>query len=230
MTALAYIVRPGDRNPELRYSLRSVWWHLPHTEVWIAGHAPAWVRGVHVIGVAQNDDKRRNALANLRALVEQGPDEFILMNDDFFALRAILSPPAPVFRGPLREQVGTRRRGSPHAETLRLTDSILREAGIAEPLSYETHTPMTMTREGLQMALDYGARHAVGESFAPRSIYGNLLHVGGQRIGNVKVYASEPAPRAAVDWVSTTDTSFRYHAIGERLRAQFPEASPYEAS
>ena len=43
-----YYVRPGDRNDELRYSLRSLA-NLPHDRVWIVGHTPPWVTGIESI-------------------------------------------------------------------------------------------------------------------------------------------------------------------------------------
>lgn len=234
MTVLAYIVRPGSSNPELRYSLRSMWRHVPHSEVVIVGYCPPWLRNVRAIPVEQSPyarDKRANALRNLTALAARGGHEFVLMNDDFFALRAVASPPSRVHRGGLAELAAQReaaRPGSEHGEVLRNTDRLLRDAGIERPLAYETHTPMHMTAQALALALDYGDRLG-SHLFAPRSILGNLTGPRGDRIGNVKVYGAEPAPEAAVDWVSTTDTSFRYHGIGDRIRRLFAEPSPYEA-
>lgn len=231
--SLAYIVRPGESNPELRYSLRSIWAHMPHARVWIVGHCPAWLTGVQILPTEQQRSKRENAMVNLAALAARGPEEFVLMNDDFFAMRPVSSPPSPVHRGRLASLADDReaaRPGSEHGKVLRLTDSLLREAGIGDPLAYETHTPMHLQRDGLALALDYGAKHSLGEQFAPRSIYGNLLRLGGQQIGNVKVYADEDDPPSAVDWLSTTDRAFRYHPVGNRIRRAFPDPSPYEVA
>ena len=235
MTVLAYIVRPGSSNPELRYSLRSVWYNMPHTGVIIVGYCPPWIRDVHTIPVEQSSrsgDKRMNALRNLVALAAGGPDEFVLMNDDFFAMHPTADPPARVHRGRLASLADDReaaRPGSEHAQVLRNTDALLRDAGIGEPLAYETHTPMLMRAEHLALALDYGDRLG-SHLFAPRSIVGNLVGPRGEQIGNVKVYGGEvPPPIGRHGWISTTDTSFRYHPIGDRIRRLFPEPSPYEA-
>lgn len=233
-SAIAYIVRPGDDNEELRYSLRSVWWNMPHTEVWIVGHCPGWVRGVRTIPVEQSTRpgmKRPNALANLAMLAAGGPDEFVLFNDDFFVVRPAEWPPRPAHRGRLASLAADRRTAlplSPYAKVLELTDTILREAGFPDPLAYETHMPMHLTAEGLALALDYGDQHSGGEQFAPRSLYGNLLQIRGEQVGDVKVRDASPAPAWQCEFVSTTDASFRYHPIGKRLRELFPEASPYE--
>ncbi len=40
---VVYVVRPGDKNEELRYSIRSVIANLPHRKVWIAGYKPTWL-------------------------------------------------------------------------------------------------------------------------------------------------------------------------------------------
>jgi hypothetical protein len=46
---VVYVVRPGNRNEELRYSLRSIAAHLPHRRVWLAGFCPSWVRNISFI-------------------------------------------------------------------------------------------------------------------------------------------------------------------------------------
>ncbi len=234
MADLVYIVRPGNDNPELRYSLRSVEANLPHERVWIFGHRPRWCVNVEHVFMAQRDPalyKRENALSLLGLITAQAIDRFVLMNDDFFVVDMAPAEPAPVHRGRLASLADDRELARPkskYARLLRLTDQLLREAGIGEPLAYETHTPMTMTRQQLSSTLGYIDLHSAGEQLAPRSILGNLYQLGGAQIGNVKVYGSESAPPSAGPFLSTTDMSFRYHDIGDRLRRAFPRPSRYE--
>lgn len=48
MTDLVWIVKPGDGNEELRWSLRSAVAHVPHERVWIVGSRPGWCTAPHV--------------------------------------------------------------------------------------------------------------------------------------------------------------------------------------
>lgn len=238
MSDIAYIVRPGNENEELRYSLRSVHRNMVHDRVWIFGHRPRWASAaVRHVFVPQRDPlqwKRQNAMMLLRAMSERPElDRFVLFNDDFFVTELVTGDPPPVHRGSLLAHAADRVEVSPHghyAGVLTLTARLLVEAGIPDPLSYETHTPMTMTREQLTMTLDYIGKHAVGEQVAPKSILGNLYRLGGMRVGEVKVYGAEHAPPSASPFLSTTDTSFRYHPIGAKLRRAFPDPSPYEVT
>ena len=63
---IVYVVRPGERNEELRYSLRSLS-NLPHGRVWIAGYMPKWVTGVEHIPSPAKPGSHVHAKANLRA-------------------------------------------------------------------------------------------------------------------------------------------------------------------
>lgn len=233
---LVYLVRPGNDNEELRYSLRSVHRNMPHDRVWIFGHRPPWVStAVRHVFIPQGDPaklKRQNAMALLAAIADRVDlDEFVLFNDDFFVTELTGPVPPPRHRGPLAAFAEGRRVVAPsghYAGTMLRTVKLLTEAGLADALTYETHTPMAMTREQLELTLAYIDRHAAGEMVAPRSILGNLHRLGGELIGNVKIYGPEPAPPDAAPFLSTTDSSFRYHEIGKRLRRAFPHPSPYE--
>jgi hypothetical protein len=228
---IAYIVRPGSDNPELRYSLRTLR-NIEHGNVWMFGHRPSWVKNVHHVYVPQFPGKKwENAFGNVRALAEQRLSEFILFNDDFFVVRWS-GIPRPVHRGSLvalaAETAAARGKTSAYANLLRATADVLIEGGHRDPLAYTTHTPMMMTGEGLAQTVAYIDRHAAGGRLSPRSIYGNLMRLGGERIGDVKVKGDELPPEST--FISTTDASFRYHAIGRNLRKAFPDPSPYEIS
>lgn len=225
---VAYIVRPGNENEELRYSLRSLV-NVPHGDVWIFGHRPKWVSdAVRHVFLPQRDPMRfkyENATELMRMLALGGPERFALMNDDFFCVRPAESWPRPAHRGSLLaladERVGN------YGKMLRATASLLLESGIAEPLAYTLHKPLAMTRTNLQMAFQYGDTHrAAGEHVSWRSVYGNLMRLGGQREEDVKVHADGGMP--AGSWCSTNDGSFRYHPVGKRIRSVFSQPSPYE--
>lgn len=219
---VVYIVRPGDDNDELRYSLRSLR-NVPHGTVWLVGYCPRWVRGVRHLPVEQSGLKYDNATANLREVARLGPRTFMLFNDDFYATAPVPGPPAPGHRGPLLELA--ERSGGGYAQMLRDTHRVLEDVFVVpEPLAYTLHVPLLMDRDGLRNVLDV-------RSDAPRlswrSLYGNLELCGmGERQDDVKVHG--PGGPAPGPWLSTSDTSFRYHQIGRYVRKLFPDPSPHE--
>lgn len=238
MTGLdvVYPVRRGDDNEELRYSLRSLR-HLPHGDVWFVGHLPSWAAGPGIVHMHTeqrlgDEHKRDNVWSAMRALADGGPEEFVLMNDDFFVTQQMTAPPPRLHRGPLADHAADREArvpGSGYARCLRATERVFRRLGMREDvLSYELHTPMRMTRTDLALALDLTERYADGAQVAPRSLVGNLSTDRGVHEPNdVKVYAGETLP-TRYPFVSTMDTSFKYHPAGAVLRAMFTEPSPYE--
>lgn len=221
---VAYIVRPGEDNQELRYSLRSLS-NLPHGAVWIVGHLPTWVRGVRHLSVEQAAGaKYDNATANLRMLAARGPREFMLFNDDFYVTEPVTGPPAAAHRGPLLELAD--RCGGGYSEMLRTTHQFLSgRFHIPAPLAYTLHVPMLLNRDVLAAVL------ALADPGSPRmswrSLYGNLEQLGGERQDDVKVHGAGPRPPGP--WLSTSDGSFHYHPVGRWVRKRFPDPSPYEA-
>jgi hypothetical protein len=109
---VAYYVRRGDANPELRYSLRSLS-NLPHGRVLIVGHKPAWVTGVEHISGNRRHSIEANAVDNLRlACSGLDADRFVVMNDDFYIMSPLDSVPA-LHEGHLDERI-SRARGPAH--------------------------------------------------------------------------------------------------------------------
>ena len=85
---IVFVVRPGESNEVLRYSLRSLV-NLPHRQVYISGYCPSWVKNVIYIATDQEgNDDLDNSNHNLicAAIREDLSDNFILMNDDFFIM------------------------------------------------------------------------------------------------------------------------------------------------
>lgn len=228
MMDVVYVVRPGDDNEELRYSLRSIAAHLPHGRVWIAGHRPAWVSDqVGYIEVSQHSSRFRNSTANLRAACEH-PDvseEFVYFNDDFFVIEDVTDVPV-LHRGPLADVIaGT--RSSLYRRGAQATQLMMQRRGLAEDeplLSYEVHAPMVVAKQLMLQALDAGAGLPV---LHKRTLYGNLHHIGGQQVVDVKVNAlDEGLPDGP--FVSTSDASFEAGQVGDTIRALFPEPCRYE--
>lgn len=225
-----YIVREGDSNDELRFSLRSLA-NLPHARVAVAGYCPSWL-SADVLRIprpqpeATKYHRAKATLAAGLAFPDLSPD-VILMNDDFYVCAPVASVPV-VHRGPITDVlVEYRGVSSTYTAGMRATRSRLRELGHPNPLSYELHLPLVVNRARLAAILS-------APWYTPflqeRSLYGNLEGLGGSRVGDVKVEEGRRHPPPSVDpalpFLSSADRSFPF--VAPLLHSLFPARSPYE--
>lgn len=229
-------VREGEHNPELRWALRSLAL-VPHGQVWIAGHMPAWVRGVRCIPTTQNRSKYENSTGNLLAACGQPAvaESFVLWNDDIFLLESIEKIPV-LHRGPISAVIDYYRSiaSKAYLRGMETTVEILARLGIDDPLSYELHVPLPMTKSGFL----YAHQAATADGMPPtrvlhkRTLFGNLARIGGQLTHDVKVTRLENtwAPKPGQLFVSTIETLWARHPAGQHVRDLFPDPGPYEAS
>ena len=84
-----YIIKPGEKGTELRYSLRSIAKWYPNHKIWIVGYKPIWVQDVGYLPVEQTGSKWSNSVNNIiqACKCEDISEEFILMNDDFICIK-----------------------------------------------------------------------------------------------------------------------------------------------
>lgn len=216
---IVYLVRRGDANDELRYSLRSLT-NLPHGQVWLAGHQPRWTRNVGRIPVRQSRGKWPNQEANIRAacLHPDVSDPFVMFNDDFFVIEPL--DRVPVWhRGPIGERLDKyASRTDEYPARMRATADYL---GV-DALAYDAiHIPMTFHKQPLLDVLD-----TIPDGVLFRSVYGNRQQIGGTKHRDVKVARSRTVPAGPL--VSTSDGSFRRLPVGRHIRNLFPDPGPYE--
>lgn len=184
---LVYVVRPGDDNEPLRYSLRSVEKNLPHRRIWIAGYKPSWVCNVIQVPRDQTDQPDlTNTNENLRAAIasEALSDDFILMNDDFIVFEPYT--PENNHQGDLDAVIERYKKTVMlQAYSLKTTKMELVRLGVMPPYySYELHTPFVYNKQKLRDLFAKTKKEMF--SIRPRSFYGNFYKIEGKEISDVK--------------------------------------------
>lgn len=223
-----YVCRNGE-NEELRYSLRSVVANMPHGRIWVVGGKPDWYLGDY-LQVPQIRNKYKNVKNSLAEIVqsEQISNKFVLMNDDFFAIKPVTEI-TNYNGGFLIDKINRYDElvpGSSYLAMLRQTYYTLKKMQIPEPLDFELHLPMIVTKRGLNRALAFDSLW--------RSTYANIFDISSEKATDVKVYASGMMQANSYDYIngnskflSTDDESFiLFHAMLNNL---FPKKCYLEA-
>lgn len=201
-----YVCRQG-KNEELRYSIRSIEKNMPDGKVWVFGYRPDWYIGnfVQVADIGNKFDNIKNCISSISKNSEVSKN-FVLMNDDFFALQKI-DKVTNYHGGYLKDKIVRYKESkmSPkYIKLLELTFKQLLNRGISNPIDYDIHVPIIMNKKLLSDALSL--------AFFPRSSYGNLVKLEAENISDVKIYSRNEK----VNWnnilknnfVSTEDKSF----------------------
>lgn len=161
-----------DDGQELRHSIRSLdnmtnW----NGQIFISGDKPDWLTGVTHIPVSKDGttimhDAEERVLAALED--ERLPEVFIFMNDDIFCCEKTEVKNyhnATDTRGPIF-----------YRKAKELTLKKLNKYGIDDPLDYDIHTPMIMTKENRKKVSAMIRPSLRGIPMLPRTIYGNLFY------------------------------------------------------
>jgi len=228
MHLVYYLQNPGE---EFRYSLRSVAQFLPVERLTVIGDAPSWLKFVKPISGNPTADPKINSVANAHIAARNFPDEFVMMNDDFFALQKTEEIPH-WYRALLTEHAGLY---SPiHSADWRKlyldTAKYLTWKRVVSPKSFELHVPMRVIGAELDSILTVSARERMLEGPGVwRSLYGNLspsVRAEGivQRT-DVKVHSLRHQAEFT-DFISTDERTIK--PVLTFLRDKFPERSPWE--
>lgn len=181
---LVYILKASECNPDLQMSLRSIAKFCNFRNVWLVGYKPSWVRNVKYIPTKQNQDKWKNSIINYTAACtnEEISDNFILMNDDFFALKPIRNWRANlnVCLGTLEEEVAKNIDNPKKSRWKYGFDyavDLLSHLNTKHTYNYETHLPIIINKKkflemmNLPLIREFSATRKV---LHKRSVYKNL--------------------------------------------------------
>lgn len=223
-----YICREGT-NEELRYSIRSVLQNVPGAEISVVGGKPDWYNG-HYISVPQKKTKYLNGNANLTRILnsDEIPQDFILMNDDFFILKPMEEIPI-LHSGLLSDKLEKHYDLgilSGYTNNIKKTQQRLRRLKVKDPLDYSIHVPFHLNKDKFDDIFDPTKRDLLW-----RTIYGNVYKVGGEYTPDVKVYTRGSGRYKSYDWnedsifLSTDDYSFddKYGVILQKMFKKRPD-------
>jgi len=227
---VVYVVRPGDDNEELRYSLRSVAANVPHRRVWVAGHCPRWVTGVRRVELPPLPDKFDNQYQSLMAALSQPglADWFYLFNDDMYVVERFHGD-LPTFNlGPLAgylDYLGSigKRPLNGWFRGMREMSRLLEARGVSDPLCYEGHVPLLFPKAGLLSAIRARTPH-----FLPFSYYPLLDLPPGVLAVDAKGGTLGDPVASGLPFLSSDDDWFGRSSIGDRVRDLFPDPCRYE--
>lgn len=148
-----YIIKPNDDGNDLKYSLRSISKHYPNNKIWIAGYKPDGIDNVNYLEIEQTGTKWKNSTNNVIQICKckDISDDFILMNDDFFAINPTKSLEDIIdsniglldrYINKYKNHKGEWEQGFKHINDL------LSKLNIKKPYyCYEGHTPLRINKE-----------------------------------------------------------------------------------
>jgi len=228
MHDIVYILRNDIQSDEIIYSLRSVDQNFRHNSVWIYGGKPDSIKPDHYVKYKQLGGSKYMKVTNtLREICNNDDitEQFYLFNDDFFIMQQVEEFPT-LYAGTLWERCDRIRerhgRDSGYSKNLRETAALLEREGYGQ-LDYALHCPILIDRRKALDTLDQFTGYPMF-----RSLYGNHHSIGGQWAKDHKIQNTTDTPGECL-FVSTSDKSFRFGAVGKTLRTMFKEPSRFEA-
>lgn len=242
---LVYIVKEGERNDDLKYSLRSVAKFVKCDNVWIVGYKPSWVTNVRYIPVKQTENKWKNSVKNIKAACENSEisSDFILMNDDFFAIEPIndLRAATNLSLGLLDKQIATSKdRITSWAKAFQQVSELLEELHVEKPYyNYESHTPLLINKQKYLEVMNLPeviAFQKTSKVLHKRSLYKNIYPEKVQATvlsQDVKISGKDTSSDKSkvCGWLSVSDNvvgNGKFKELNELLRKLFFEPCKYE--
>lgn len=153
MLDFVYIIKKSETNIDLQYSLRTIAKNYPDHKIWIVGYKPSWVNNVGYIPVEQSKDKWKNSVNNIIKACENDEisDDFILMNDDFFAVKPkydldiVINSNLGTLDDAVKKYSGKK---TPWAKAFSEVDNLLKKLNVKKPYyNYEAHLPIKINKK-----------------------------------------------------------------------------------
>lgn len=229
---IVYSLSSKYEGDELRYSLRSLE-NVPHDKVYFVGGCPKWATNIFHIPTMQNGTKWQNVPRNLVTVCKDPriSENFIYFNDDFFVLDKVKNPAKELnlYNGTVQRVLDRLNKKhpfpTPYMRGMAQTQSLLKELGKSEPLSYELHIPCVFNKDNFVKMFDIEGVTKI-DVLHYRSLYGNLYLTGGKDARDVKIWPGSQSNGSAGQFISCSNNGFA--CIKEFLVQKFPKKSHYE--
>lgn len=245
---LVYILKRSERNQDLKFSLRSVAKFCSFRNIWLVGYKPTWVKNVHYLPTNQNQDKWKNSIINYRAACEckDISDNFILMNDDFFALNPIYNwkENLNVCLGTLEDEVEKYKINEKRSRwqyAFEYAVELLDELNCKSHYDYESHVPIIINKKNFLEMLNKPEIlqfNITPKVLHKRSVYKNLYPDteldAPRKIKDVKITLKFDLSDSWLeeDWLSVFDdvvgNAKSYPKLNQYLSALFSEKCIFE--
>lgn len=193
---LVYMLKMGNYNPDLKYSLRSVQKYVRgYDRIWIVGFKPIWIQNVEYLKVQQNSSKYRNSLNNIihMCLCNDISDNFVLMNDDFIAHEDVnIQTDLNLCLSSLDKKI-EKFKTYPHSswrDGFKDVKELLVKLGSEYFMDFEVHAPMVFNKNKFLSLInkdeivDFVKHHDV---LHYRTLYGNMYYKNPKSIRDVKI-------------------------------------------
>lgn len=245
---LVYILKQSEDNPDLKMSLRSIEKYCTFRKIWIVGYKPSWLTNVEYLPTVQTGNKWKNSELNWRTACEC-PDiseDFILMNDDFIALREIhdWKNSLNVCLGTISDEANIwkrKQRPSRWQYGFMYAEDLLKKCYANTDYNYEVHMPIIINRKKYLKFLNMKPIKEFMETpkvLHKRSIYKNLFPEEGvslpHKIKDVKLLLGYDLTDGYLkeNWLSVFDdvigNILKFPKVNKFLEQMFPEKSKFE--
>ena len=245
---LVYILKEDNHNPDLVMSLRSIEKFCTYRKVWVIGYKPSWLKNVNYLPTEQTGNKWKNSCLNWKTACEcpDISDNFILMNDDFIALRPIhrWEEELNVCLGTVGDEAD---RWSKKAKPSRWQNGfiyakdLLRLCHARSDYNFESHMPIIINKENYLKFLELKPIREFLETpkvLHKRSIYKNLFPTENvslpHKIKDVKILLGYDLTDGYLkeNWLSVFDdvigNTLKFPKVNKFLNLMFPEKSKFE--
>lgn len=197
-----------NNGHELRYAIRSmVKYFTGFTGVVIIGDKPHWYKGEHI---PANDKPGRKEWSIVSKVLMAPCEQFLLSNDDVFALAPFGTDLPNYYSGPLTTAVV-------HGKYIARRDAV--RTLYPDGMFYDVHTPMVIHLPSYHYA--NSKADWVSRDYLCKSVYGNYVGVG-ELLADCKVRHGKDIP--AGPFFSTNDRTAQMIDFNKL----YPDASQYE--
>ncbi len=167
----------GQGGLELHYTLRSLK-NISNFngQVFVVGDSEPWFKNITVIKAPQSTaSPYKDVELKMMAVINdvRVPDDFILLNDDFFTTTKTTVRD-------MHSGVITSGTNGYHNRAKQKTKEFLIKRGIKEPLNYSIHVPMIMNKQK-RLEVHYLIKPTLdGVALLSRTVYGNIFNLSGE--------------------------------------------------